>query len=347
MKSFFNKILKLRKRKKTLKKFSYFLKNGQYLGDSRAKVFFLRANDINQDFCEQQLKRKFSSSFLKQQLYLSNLKSKDKFFEGEIIVFGNTTEDDNPASVKVFNLEKKEVVTIYQDTQKMYKDLNAYDFFLEKLPLVPILFKDIEQKVIKEKLIFGKKIELLDNKEYTKLFNNIINNYCSYFKNERKISFVCISELINEAKQKRFDIGIGKQIFKKLENIKSKQVPLITLHGDFTYSNLLLDNKSCYFIDFEHYGKYCFYYDIFWLMQNEYVYGHNKTLMKQYFNGELDSYFKILFKSIGESFDSSLRVEYYYVFLLEMYNKRVHNLKDKKVVFDYIKNILYDFGIED
>ena len=80
-------------------------------------------------------------------------------------------------------------------------------------------------------------------------------------------------------------------------------------------------------------------------MQNEYVYGQNKTLMQLYFKGEMDIIFKMLFEAVGECFDENMLDVYYYVFILEMYNKRVFKLEDKNIVFNYIKKILREFCI--
>lgn len=346
MKVFLSKIAKLSKRKKTLKKFKRFLINGKYIGDLRAKVFYLKEASSSERFCIDYLKRSFPKGYLKKQFFKCDVRTKDKEFEGSIIVFGNTSMGEKPASVKIFNLESKEVVTIYQDEKKLIQDLSAYDYFVEKLPLVPVLSKDLQKGIIKEKLIFGKTISQLDQEEYYHLFEDIINYYVQYFKSEKKLKKILIVDLINESIEKQIDTSIGKKIFMRLKNIKNKQVILKTLHGDFTYSNLLLDNQGCYFIDFEHFADYSFYYDIFWLMQNEYVYNQNKTLLNLYFKGELDALFRKLFDSVEECFDENMRDVYYYVFLLEMYNKRVYNSSEKNIVFDYIKKIFSELKLE-
>ena len=142
----------------------------------RAKVFFLKKDSYSERFCIDYLKRSFPKRLIKSQLFQCDVKTKDKQFEGSIIVFGNTTKKQIPASVKIFNLEKKEVVTIYQDEKKLMQDLSAYDYFVEKLPLVPVLTKDLEKGIIKEKLIIGKAISQLEQKEYYQLFGNNIYN---------------------------------------------------------------------------------------------------------------------------------------------------------------------------
>lgn len=345
MKSFFKKIVKFAKRKKILGQFKVYLKNGQYLGDLRAKVFYRKEDEHNEKFCVEHLKRHFPTGFFKRSFFQYNLKTKDKFFDGDIIVFGNTAIEDKPASVKIFNMEKKEIVTIYRDEKKLWSDLNAYEYFAGKLPIVPIILKDLEHRIVKEKMIIGRTVAQLDEKEYYQLFVTIVSYYVEYFKKEQRLKTILLSDLFNEAIEKQIDATIREQIILRFSNIKDKPVPIKTLHGDFTYSNLLLDKQGCYFIDFEHFGDYCFYYDIFWLMQNEYVYGQNKTLMQLYFKGGMDIIFKMLFEAVGECFDENMRDVYYYVFILEMYNKRVFNLEDKNIVFNYIKKILREFCI--
>lgn len=346
MNTFFKKISKFIKRKKTLKKFGLFLKNGRYTGDLRAKTFVLEGDNRYKEFCTEYLKKSFCSNTLKRRFFSCNIKTKEKLFGGgDIIVFGNTEIDKAPASVKIFNLDSKEVITVYQDGKKMSSDLNANDFFSGKLPIVPILFKDLDKKIIKEKLIIGKTLSRLKENEYFKLFETVVGCYVNYFKTERSEKFVSVGDLINESMKKQIDDKIGEQIFLKLSDIKNIRVPLKILHGDFTYSNLLSDGQKCYFIDFEHFGEFCFFYDIFWLMQNEYVYNKNKSLMERYFNGDLDDCFNAMFSAVGERFDPNMKDAYYYIFLLEMYNKRVYNIKGKEVVFDYITKIFNELSI--
>ena len=345
MKSFFGKVARLAKRKKTLCEFKRYLKNGQYLGDLRAKVFFRKEDGRNKRFCEEYLKRHFPVGFFRRSFFQCSLKTKDKSFYGDIIVFGNTAIEDKPASVKVFNIDDKEIVTIYQDEKKLRCDLNAYEYFVGKLPMVPIILKDLENRIIKEKLVIGRSVSQLDEKEYYQLFERVASYYVEYLRNEEGCKKVLYSDLLNEAIEKEIDEMLREQIILRFSNIQDKSVPIKILHGDFTYSNLLLDKQGCYFIDFEHFGGYCFYYDIFWLMQNEYVYGQNKTLMQLYFKGDLDVIFKMFFESVGECFDENMRDVYYYVFILEMYNKRVFNIEEKNIVFNYIKNILKEFRI--
>ena len=296
-------------------------------------------------FCSEHLKRSLPTSFLKRRMFQVTVNSKDKVYDGEIIAFGNTASDDIPASVKIFNLTRQEVVTVYLNATKMQSDLQAYEFFKDKLPLVPMLSRELDRSMIKEKLILSKPIAKMNENEYLHLFETIVRFYVRYFKSEQAGGTITVDDLLNEAIDKGIDQYNLSKILSRLHNFQNKDVILKVLHGDFTYSNLLLYEDCCYFIDFEHFGQYCFYYDIFWLMQNEYVYGQNKTLLTLYFNGQLDSIFEELFDSVGDCFDNSLRDIYYSVFLLEMFNKRIYNLKEREDVFNYLERIFCEFHI--
>ena len=263
MKSLLQQLKKLEKRKKTFREFSAFLKNGIYSGDSRAKVFWLKKNPQNQSFCFEHLKRRLPASLVKKILFQRTMNTKNKLYDGEIIVFGNTTSDDIPASVKIFHLKRQEVVTIYNDHTKMQNDLQAYEYFQDKLPLVPMLLQEPDQKFIKEKLISSRSIDQLNEQEYASLFEKVVNCYVQYFQREAIGETTTIAALLNEGIGKGIEDAIPYRVVLELQNVKQKEVQLKILHGDFTYSNLLVDQEACYFIDFEHFGKYCFYYDIF------------------------------------------------------------------------------------
>lgn len=344
---FLAQVRNYRSRKKVVKALSSYLKDGRYNGDSRAKTFWLADNPFNQDFCVNNLKRCIHKSFFKRWLLKMRIKSKAKKYDGEIIVLGNTSVFDRPASVKIFNLEKREVATLYFDESKMKRDIDAQNCFKGVLPLVPLLSCDFDNKFVIERLISGDGPSRSEEERYLKLFSDVCACYTNYYKSTQTCQTVSVGDLIAEAEEKNAkDSAVMRSIISALKGLENEIIDLRLIHGDLTYSNMLITEESLYFIDFEHFGYYSFYYDLFWLMQNEYVYEGSSELLRAYFTGEIDDLFEALFDSVGQCFNPDKRGIYYCLFLVQMYNKRVFDNKSKSAVFDYVKKIIDDFQIE-
>ena len=224
-------------------------------------------------------------------------------------------------------------------------DYNAYKHFHGKLPLVPILLQDNEKLIVKERMIEGKNISTLQCDEYLQLFNSVVNQYVNYFKQCIEIKQTTIGDILKESIDKGVPHELRSIYNSKLVEYTKIKIPNTILHGDFTYNNLIYDGAKCYFIDFEHYGEYSFFYDIFWLMQNEFVYAKNELLLNLYFGGELDVVFQLLFEAVGIKFNPEIKDVYYCVFLAEMYSKRLYNIDQKNDAFAYIQIIIRRFKI--
>ena len=338
--SLLGKIKFLSLRKKVLKKHSEYLKNGNYVGDSRAKSFCLASNERAINFCKNNLKRKYKKDLIGRVLLNKKIRSKNKLFSGELIVLGNSTVNDMPSSVKIFDFSKSAVLTVYHDDNKFNLDHNARLQFEKELPLVPLIQVDTERKFIEEEMIFSKPISSLEGKEYEKIFNKIMGCYQNYFNSNATEKAVSVGDMISDSKDGGLDSKLESALLSSLIKISDQKIPVRRLHGDFTFDNILIKENEIYFIDFEHFGDYVFFYDVFWLMQNEYVYAKNKTLLSGYFAGKFDKEFDKLFKSVNLTFNPELREQYYCIFVLETFNKRIRYIKEKQQVFDYQLDII-------
>ena len=312
-------------------KWSSTLENGVYCVDSKFKCF--AKNSKNSLEFAQSLKCNPKIKLFKFSFH--NAKSTDK---GTLLLLSNGCDGNMvPLSVKVFDFNALKVTTYYNDSQKYLAD-SMLDENFKSFNMPQRYSNDSSKMIIVDELIDSVPVKEWDANSRVAIFKNVINDYLKYFKLKHKVF---------SKNSFDFDNSLIKQCFEKI-TIDFDSLPKFVQHGDLTFNNILLNkkNQEIYYIDFEHHQSYMFLYDLFWLIQNDYIYNNNSTLLDAYFNGTFDKDLSDLFVCVNVDYNMAMRHEYFYCFLLEMYENRVKDLdeankqislRSMQKIFDYIQ----------
>lgn len=316
---------------KELYKYRHLLKRGQYYA---SKNFKCLCRSDKKQFALYNLCAKVPFIFV----WICSGKSKENY---SIVLLSNTTKDDRtPESIKFFDFEKKLIRTQYNSINRIMKDQCSQ---LSRILLTPRIVEiNTEEKYIIEEYIVAKRIDELTESERIKIVNTVIDNHTSYYPNYLKRSShdFCLLQKSGLLCDRYCALSSG---LKNIQNIEVLQ------HGDLTLSNLLYANNRLYYIDFEHEEYYFFLYDVFWLIQNDFVYNNNSCLMNFYLSGNLDHKMFKLFDSVGAVYIPENRKDYFILFLASMYNCRVNNLDSYNIgvathSINYVLNFIDSFG---
>lgn len=323
-------------RRKEFKRYKNILANGVYVADSRMKCFCLmEARSLK--FVETHLKIRIGA---RKRFSKFKIKTKGlKLHENSIILLSNSTMDNGrPQSVKVFNLTNCQVSTYYNDEIKLKKDIQGGKMSTLFFPTPKRILEDIDKRIIIDEIIFSKSVDLLQNDERIEVYKKVIKDYISYY------------ERVGHALVGKFSFSEREEDIQSLHDavtlIRDFQFVTVVQHGDLTFNNILYEQKQnkLFYIDFEHSQAILFYYDMFFLMQNDYIYNRNSILLEEYLKGTFDELFAQLFQCVGLVFDYVLKKEYFVLFLIEMYQLRIKSLSsnNKRIALNHIKK-LFDY----
>lgn len=328
----FNKLFKLIKQTKNnrinFNKNSKYLSNGNYSYSNSLKYLYLNSVDTldelinileNDPINTVSIKSSvFKKIFLPRQiLIMDKLNEKSNQFIGSIYLFSLENKED-----KIFDLENEKVMSILTYESDYNNKLKTYDFFKEYFTIPKIV--SFEKKIIVEEFIPSKDIWSLEDRN--SIMENLLFRYLKYFEKNKtynEIIYKNANYLLNLTKTEE-----AKGFFKKTmsKQIMATEFPTIRLHGDLRKNNILLDSKKegIYIIDWENTANYFIFYDLFFLMYHEAIYNNNYTIIKKYALGEYDKCFESIFAIYNLKYDKDKKVEYFNVFLLEHYIKKVN-----------------------
>lgn len=328
----------IRIRLKRYKEFKYWknkLKSGKYCADKHFKCYS-RTDCQSLSYARSKLKKKMCA-------YLTfSSKGKQNVDAGTVLLFSNSATDKGvPLSVKIFDLQERIVTTFYNDNDKFRADLTDTKALSKYFPIPERLSCDEKNMVISERLINVVSVSDLSCQERVSIFSKVIRDYTSYYNFE------------NNRNPDKFNLDHCGEISYLIEQLGSDINSIIPVtfvqHGDLTLNNVLWekDNDKVYYIDFEHCKPYIFFYDLFWLVHNDFIYNNSRILLDEYLSGTFDEDLEILFSSAGAIYNKTIRKKYFYSFLIAMYQNRIQQLdkKNKKValwslkkIFNYIKS---------
>lgn len=250
-------------------------------------------------------------------------------FQGELVML--TREAD----IKIFDFEKNLVKTFFTACEYEKRKEN-YQVFKDHFNSTIINLDDLELSIT-EKLIAFKPYKDWEREEREKLFKIVFDNYLNFGKSFSK----------DKRRQKsgreimlRYKTKIGQdELIQLIENYLNiynldRSFPMIKAHGDFTTNNILLNEDTYYFIDWEDSFEYVFFYDICNLIFVDYLHTGDRELLDYYLTGQLDDKLSELFDFYGIKYDPDKKVAYLLIFICERitkfeYNKNPKNLHQK------------------
>lgn len=179
------------------------------------------------------------------------------------------------------------------------------------------------------------------------MFDTIFNNFNVYFNSldKNNIQFTTSATLLD----KTFKVTNSNKLHEKLTSLLHKidmnfKMPVVYVHGDLTFKNILLENSEYYFIDWEFAGIYTFTHDIMHMFSKTIDIKQDPQFMENYFIGKYDNQFSKLFNSFGYKFNNSKKAKLYYIALYLMerivyFEKAIMGKSVERIVPQYIGKI--------
>lgn len=309
-----------------------YIQNGKYYISGYGKRIIYKTNKDNENFVNNITKNivrenKNLKCQFKQQLKLKILKrlfritikseeSKENKLNGSIIIITRNGE------VKIVDLQQNIMITIFKEKNEYDKRKQIYQYFINYFNTPIIMFDDLNY-VIKEKVINFLPGTRWPNEKKHNITKIIIENYISYVSNLDKYNCnqICIRTLLYELAQiDTCRSGINEDVKSIIpQKYWDETFILIPTHGDFSFLNILLENSSkdrCYYIDWEDSKNSIFFSDIINLFCTD-ARNNDYSLLKNFLDGEYDSYFSKLFLLAGNVFLPEKRLFYLGVYIAD------------------------------
>lgn len=313
------KINTIIQQKKIFKRYRNYLKPSYYNIYIGNKVFFYNNNKnsikslskINKHLGNSMsLSKKIFSKILNIFFRTKLKKDDDNHYNGEIAMI---TYDKN---LKIFDYVNNEVYSCYHEKEK-YKKIKEINEYFKNYFNTPYLNSNDDDNVIIEKLIKHEPYLSIDNEERKKNVYLIFDVYYNYVSkiNKFELSNLDLKNLKNRLKKEKIFSLLYNQMLPYLKNLPN--IPVIRVHGDFNFYNILINKSEINFIDWEGSQHSSFFHDILYLIYSEAFTKNNFTYLKDYLKGAYDEFLNKLFKTFELSYKPDLKINYLFIVMLE------------------------------
>ncbi len=201
-----------------------------------------------------------------------------------------------------------------------------------------------------EKIVKHQPRQKWNTEELNRHFVQVYECYINYLASTT-ISHIKVKDLFP---QNNTQLNCYWELFQSLlQKIESSfdEIPQAFCHCDLHFGNTLIEGDDVFLIDFENVRNDVFFYDLFNIIYVEYTDFKNPYFIDLYLSEdkEIMNLFKKAFDSVGVHFETGLKFEYIYLFLLSRLTHNVAyiekntklNKKESKIieVMDYISNM--------
>lgn len=245
---------------------------------------------------------------------------KKSLFNANIMYLNNTNKLKR--NIKLFSEAKKEVLVFSSPKDYIFHKEN-YDYISSNFPTSQCYNFDDKDFSYTEKFIQTKNNSNWSNDDIISIYKNIINHYSKYFQSQKTENQLhnynlLIDEKIHESK-------ILQNYLNEL-NLKSSAVPFYYQHGDLSFYNILFDTKNCYWIDWEHFGLYPFYIDLYFPVIHQIMIENNDLLIKELLKGTFDKEFDKIFSELKVNKNHMFWTRLTFVHMLERIYNNFNNI---------------------
>lgn len=259
---------------------------------------------------------------------LHKRKNKTSNFSGTIFMLGGGGRNN-----KIFDLENKKVLTQYKYDDDYNKAILLYKQFHSCFKMPKVLHVDSDESVIIEEFIDFKNFEDWSQTDFKIVINDLHTSVHSYVKEQKKnneIAWKSINDLLQEVDRENLFAFINELQLNIDQDLKDKKYPYLFLHGDMWTSNILIkkEDNSIRYIDFEYANYYIFFWDLFFIMWNEYIRYNTTYYLSEYISGSYDKLFRNLFTLFDLNYEEDKKMDYIHMFILEFYQERWNNVDD-------------------
>lgn len=251
-------------------------------------------------------------------------------FAGEVVMFTRAND------FKVFDFYNHKVMTFVKEKDHYFKIKDTIHVFKGKFPITIIDFNDIEQAYIEDYIDFVP-YQDWSHQERRSVLNNIFRYYENYFKQTTfsNLNYVSTKSLIDLFIKDISSNNLLEDIYKILDyEDLAINWPMLRLHGDLGFNNILLSSNRIFFIDWEDSRDHIFFYDLLNIIFFEYVFHNDESYLEKYINGYYDDILKILFELMNIRFSSQKKLNYFAIFLIE----RV--ISEKRMNYPHLPNMI-------
>jgi thiamine kinase-like enzyme len=233
-------------------------------------------------------------------------------------------------SAKIFNFNKLEVLSVYDDISTLKKYLENYFYYSKYFCIPEIKSYNLNEKTCLEELILHKLRNSWSTNDEQRVMNQLFNMYKRYYRTiiqERKISKTTIHPMVKAIRNDPYLSKLGELLECGLpEKLITMEIPCVNQHGDLWSSNILIsydDEEKYYLIDWEHSGEYVFFFDFFKWIELETFKNKNDNYLNRYLSGGYDREFDELFSILGIQYDEKHKVAYFFMYFADYFYKRV------------------------
>lgn len=254
----------------------------------------------------------------------SGSKENGRDFRGSYILFSNKLKSEIQfGELKIFNLIERKVLSTFNGMNSFDKKLSNTVFFSKHFSVPKILESNEKELFLVEELIDFHKPK---SEEFSLLATYILKSYQSYFiRSTKEVKTVSVQDFLNYHNLELNNRETLRFIRSHIDFVGLPEtIPYIYQHGDLSLSNILIDDqKKIYFIDFEHASYFGFLYDVMWFWQNEAINNGDFSIIEYYFKGDLDAHLTEVFLACQLNYNSSRKLDYLLIVILEVIQKRV------------------------
>ena len=234
---------------------------------------------------------------------------------------GNQLYITRKGKIKVFDKEKKQVVTICDEREAKIASLFQSNY-IKFFPSSPFIEIDNENSMIVERFL-QEQYQWRKNYESVKeTMIDVMNSLSLYVASEMKNAKIkYVNDFISAIISKTNDQDLLNFIYEIKTSIGNKdRLFFIPQHNDLVLSNVIRDLKGITVLDYEFYNENIFYYDsMTWIIWEAVRYNHDSYL-NDYLNGEYDNLFIALFNSSAMKFTPGKRALYAIYYILANIN---------------------------
>lgn len=306
---------------KVVNKYKNHLKPGRYMLTSGSKIIIgrrgIEKSEVHQylpimDGINESERRKFFLSCLDAFISIPLIIRKSNNDSQMADILMTTINGD----VKLFVSENNTVLTFVKDEKKYLTLKHAYYSFSPYFNVPLQQFED-QYFLIKEELIRNQ--QPWNDTKMLEVFNEVINNYRKYIMCKKsKIQYMTYNEIAELCKEKMKNCDLYlEELF--IENLSNIGIPMLPIHGDLHFGNVLINDLSIFFIDWESVRNDWLFYDIFNMMYVLVAYQKNPLLIDMYLEGRFDDEFKELCRIVGIDSHLFSRKQFLFIFLIQRF----------------------------
>lgn len=255
-------------------------------------------------------------------------------FEGSLIMI--TREGDK----KIFDFINEKVMTTLDSDQEYLRRIINFQNFKRYFTIPKYEIEEIKNTYTEDYIKFIPYSQW-NSQEKKRGFKESISNYYNYFQSFNPVDCiqVQVSDIINASQFLLGNEKLKKSLLKLIPKDKLNNFFYqVKSHGDLNFNNILMQNNTYYFIDWED-SKLClFFHDLLHLIVDTMYVKGDREYINKFLKGDYDQYFAKLFNEFNLVYINEYKLYYIALYLLERlekYEEKSNDLITNKIIKKY------------